>query len=147
MQLLLTIPAFIITFLSVRYKVLNNYRRWKKEEYNIRHGHEWRLMALANLPSIALLAIAAGALHQPVLKAGLLAFFSGLMIAFFIWLVFDAWYNSKRGFTMFSLGSKDEDDPVTDKILRLFPEAVRAIIKIVLLAASVFFYIKFFIKN
>jgi hypothetical protein len=127
----------------MRFKVINNYRRLKRDEYTIKHGYEWRLLALANLPSIALLSIAAGALHQPIIKAGLIALSSGLMIMFFLWLGVDYWLNGLRGLTRFSLGSNDgRKDAFGDKILRPFPEVGRMVIKVLLLVGSIFFYYK-----
>lgn len=141
-MLLLIIPAAVLTYLALRYKVLNNYRRLKRDEYSIKHGYEWRLMALANIPSGILLSIAAGALHKPILMFSLIALSSGIMIACFLWLFFDSWLNGLRGFTRFSIGSNEgRKDPVTDRILKPFSEFMRAVIKIALVLASIFFYI------
>ncbi len=43
---------------------------------------------------------------------------SGLMIAFFIWLLFDGIYNLIRGFNWWFTGSDDADDAEADNFLQ-----------------------------
>lgn len=102
--------AIILTLATIVYKLRNNYSRWKQEDYTINHRKEWLLLAAANIPSIVLLTISAGVWYAVVPAA--------LMIAFFIWLVFDGLYNLLRNYGWWYLGTDDPDDAKTDNFLQ-----------------------------
>jgi len=105
------IAAIVITLLIILIKVFINYEDWLNARH-VKHTKEWLYMAAASLPAIFFFT-----------KASALTWYyaaplSALMIAFFIWLMFDGFYNKIRGFNWWFTGSDDKDDAKTDNFLQ-----------------------------
>lgn len=127
--------AILITIVTLVFKLINNYNRWKREDYTIKHFKEWIIMIVVNIPSIVVF----------TMESKLLWYFaaplSGAMIAFFLWLFFDGIYNLLRKYNFWFTGSDDKDDAKSDNFLQSIPVWLQAVIKIGGLALFLTLYI------
>ena len=117
-------------------KLILNYYHWLDNKA-VNHSKEWIAMAVASLPAIYFFT-----------KASALPWYfpapiSALMIAWFIWLLFDGLYNKIRGFNWWFTGSDDKDDAVTDNFLQSVALWQQKFIKVGGLALFVTLYILF----
>jgi hypothetical protein len=108
------IIAILLTLAILTGKLVYDYNLSKKE-LPVDHKKEWKLIAIGSIPSVILFSLGA---HGFSWNALLSSPFAGLMIAFFIWLMFDGIYNKLRGFGWWFTGTDDPDDASTDIFLQ-----------------------------
>lgn len=130
----------VVLAAKIAYDLRLWYRREKKGTgtKTVVHWKEWILMAAGSTPSIYLFQSHLS-LHWALSWA-----LSGLMCAFYLWVMFDGLYNVFRGFRWFFTGSVDADDAKADKLLRRIGLAGQIILKFGGLAVTVFLYLKYF---
>ena len=98
--------GIIITLAIIAVKV------WYDYYHPVHHTKEWWYMAIASTPAIYFFTQASA------LSWYFAAPLSALMIAWFIWLMFDGFYNLVRSFNWWFTGSNDPDDAKTDNFLQ-----------------------------
>lgn len=112
---------------------------WHDLKYPIKHKTEWKIMAGWSIISIVCFTLASN------LAWYYCAPLSGIMCAFYIWLLFDGLYNLFRGFKFWFTGSEDgPEDAKTDNFLQSIPLWLHITIKLGVTALTTFFYIKYF---
>lgn len=144
------IPAIAIPlslmygFIILRSEVMHDYRHWKVDDYHeIKHGKRWRLRALMMIPAIVGLLIGLQPegnelLFTPLICAGWGA------VAF--WLLFDGWFNNKRDFNWWHVGSDDPADAHTDDVIQKLRKWQHIAVKVGLTALFTFFYLYFLLR-
>jgi len=125
------LPVFVVVL-----KLVLNYRLWLQHK-PVNHTKEWLLMAACCIPSIIIFTM------QSKLVWLAAAPVAALMIAFFIWLFFDGFYNVLRGFNWWFTGSNDADDAKTDNFLQQLKLWQHVLIKIGGLIIFITLYIIF----
>ena len=123
------ILAIIITLVIIAVKV------WYDYYHPVRHTKEWWLMAIASTPAIYLFT------HASALPWYFAAPISALMVAWFIWFMFDGLYNILRNYNWWFTGSNDPDDAKTDNFLQRLKLWQHVVIKIGGLALFITLYI------
>lgn len=106
--------AILLTLATLTVKLVYDFNLWEKE-LPVDHKKEWKLLALGNIPSIILFSIG---VHGLTIHTLFSLPFSGLMIAFFIWLMFDGLYNKLRKLDWWYTGTDDPGDASTDNFLQ-----------------------------
>lgn len=124
--------AVLSFFIILQHDVNHDFKNWQNN-IPVKHGVEGRIRALWLLVPLLLLLIP---IHFKAIYLPIGALF------FTYWLTFDSWYNTKRGLNIWSTGSVDKGDAISDRILRFFPKPVQIFIKVGGSAAFLFFYIK-----
>ncbi len=139
--------AIIIPVIIVLIKVMLNYEDWTNVR-PINHPKEWRVMALCSLPAVVIFGIKSSLFLMPsqylileVLYTAAAFAIPALMIAMFIWLFFDGFYNKVRGFNWWFTGSDDADDAGTDNFLQGLKLWQHVVIKVGGLALFITLYI------
>lgn len=126
--------AAAIPVIVIIVKLVLNIKAWHARK-PVKHFIEWLIMAAACVPSIIIFT------NESSLATWLAAGVSAGMIAFFIWLFFDGFYNVLRGYGWFFTGSDDKDDAKTDDLLQRLPLWLHIVIKIGTLIALLTVYI------
>lgn len=128
-----TILAAICFFLVLYWDVQSDYKKWLNN-IPIKHTKEALIRSALLIPSFLCLSLP----HIGLVKS-LLCF--GLIGSTYL-LLFDGWYNLKRGQNWWFLGSVDADDAWWDKIQRKIPLKWLKILKITLPLGFLVLYFK-----
>lgn len=109
-----------------------DYRLWLKHK-PVNHLREWLIMVAFSIPSVILFS---NELSIPLFWAYPL---SAAMCAAFIWFFFNGLYNAIRGYNWWFTGG--DGGSFTDKVLKIIGPFFQKVLEIVLLAATITFYI------
>jgi len=133
------IIATILFYRILKKDVLSDFTKWDNN-ISIKHKKEWAIRAFHLIPTLLFLIL-------PVYTLSLNTLYKFLsacsLVAFTYLILFNGWFNTKRNYPYWSTGSDDEDDAITDNILQSLPKWSRIPLQILLVAVSLFFYIKF----
>ena len=116
------LPAIIVFCLVLRWDVLDDYHKWLKN-IPVKHGKEALLRAYFLVPSVLLLCLPFPLNIWKIVTVAALEAFTYL-------LLFDGFYNLKRKFNWWFLGSVDPDDAWWDRVQRKIPLTLLKILKI-----------------
>ncbi len=122
--------TFIVIILIV--KLMYDYKLWLKHK-PVNHLLEWLLMAAFSIPSIILFSNESS---LPLFWAYPL---SASMCAAFLWFFFNGLYNTIRGYNWWFTGN--DGGSFTDKILKIIGPFAQKILEVMLLLATITFYI------
>lgn len=120
--------AFIVFFATLKYKVLYDYKRWL---FRLPINHALELFCAA-IPMCYV--IYAASLHGSILL-------SFVLVGGWFMFLFNGWYNFKRKFGWWFIGSKDAGDSMTEKIFRFVGPVFTIIIQLVLVIVPTILYV------
>jgi hypothetical protein len=115
--------AIILPVIIVILKAFLNYHNWLHNK-PVKHTKEWVIMALCSVPSVY------GFTQASALPWYFAAPISALMVAWFIWLMFDGLYNILREYNWWFTGSDDADDAATDNFIQQLDLWQHVVVKI-----------------
>lgn len=137
-QPLLLISGSVLLLGALAYKLIHDYRFWKKEKH-INHRKEWwrwLITALTCSPSISLFTLSSE------FNWKIATSLSAAICALFIWLFFDGISNKMKGFNFWDTGTDDKEDAITDNFLQAIPLWTQIILKTFPLGILIYIYIK-----
>ena len=138
---MITIPIGILWFFIIlKWDVYSDHKKWMRKE-PVNHSKDAIIRVLLLLPCYGLLLYPKLVDRYNVWHILIQCFIVAMLIASVWWELFDGWYNIKRGYKWRFSGTKDADDAKSDKILYLFSETERALLKFTLIACFLILYL------
>lgn len=133
------IIASVLFYRVLRKDVFSDFAKWNNN-IPIKHTKEWAVRAFHLTPTLLFLTLPIYTFSLDILYK----FISTCSLTAFTYLIlFNGWYNTKRGFNFWFTGSDDKDDPITDNILQFLPKWLGITLQLAAVAISLYFYIKF----